>query len=415
MTNTINKGSIVTISAVVGFFLAIAPILDPYVLFTIGAGITLKVNDILILLIGGFCFLKYHAIKGQTNFLILMICGLFLVSYLANMYSSTNMSMSLKNIVIYLIYGIVLSYIWKTPCREKFFFWVECVAMAASVVVFLQFVAGYLKFPMWDGQIMFFDLGKYDGWAGYIDRNTGDIRPNGIFQEASYIGIYLSVALAYSLKRQKVKRALMFSLAMFATTSIVSVISCIFVFLYSYLCANRLKITGKTRRRILLALIFGVVLMVFLANTYKSVGDSFAYIFKRLDNVQSDLNGTRMSSTKYRLLGHIDLFAEYDFMQMLVGVGIAQYAPYFGVTSYSNVWVTTLLNSGIIGLLILIGTLVSVKKKTLPQNAVFFWIMILIFSSDYQWFNWYFFYLFSACLMKEENSVINVGKGAAAI
>lgn len=414
MTNA-NKGSSVTISAVVGFFLAIAPILDPYVLFTIGEGITLKVNDILMLIIGGFCFLKYHSLKSQTNFLIILICELFLVSYIANTYSSTDVSLSLKNIVIYLIYGIILSYIWKTPCREKFFLVIECVAMAASVVVFLQFIAGYLRFPMWDGQITFFNLGKYDGWSGYIDKNTGDIRPNGIFQEASYIGIYLSVALAHSLKRQKLKRALIFSLAMFATTSIISVASCIFVFLYSYLCANGLKITGKTRKRILIALIFGVVLMVFLANTYKSVGDSFDYIFKRLDNVQSDLNGTRMSSTKYRLLGHIDLFAKYDFVQRMVGVGVAQYAPYFRVTSYSNVWVTTLLNSGIIGLSFLIGTLVSVKRKTLTQNAVYFWLLILIFSADYQWFNWYFFYLFSACLLKEEKSLTGVGKGAAEI
>lgn len=58
-------------------------------------------------------------------------------------------------------------------------------------------MCGNIGIHVWNGRIPGFSLSKYDGWAGYIDRNTGDIRPNAFFQEASYVGINLSVAFAH--------------------------------------------------------------------------------------------------------------------------------------------------------------------------------------------------------------------------
>ena len=107
-----------------------------------------------------------------------------------------------------------------------------------------------------------------------------------------------------------------------------------------------------------------------------------------------------MSSTKYRLLGHIDLFLRYTPIQKIFGVGVAQYSSYFGVSSYSNIWVTTILNSGIVGLLFVVSVLVAMFRKITPSNRIFFLIMIMVFSSDYQWFSWYFFYLISACILR---------------
>lgn len=121
---------------------------------------------------------------------------------------------------------------------------------------------------------------------------------------------------------------------------------------------------------------------------------------ERFNRLESDLTGARMSSAKYRLLGYSYLFQNYSFVQKMIGVGLGQYSAVFGVKSYSNVWITTLLNSGIIGLLFFIGILILLRKRIMSQNRIFFWIMILVFSSDYQWFNWYFYYLISACVLK---------------
>lgn len=403
--NSLNdKKTKITLSGVVGFFLAIAPILDPYILISIGSGFTLKINDVFMLLIGFFCIIKFEFSLSRINDLMYLTLGLLFVTFFANMYNSTSIINSLKNIIIWFIYALILSYIWELPARKSFFYWLEIFALIASIIVILQFIAGYIGVPMWDGNISFLNLSKYDGWAGYIDKNTGEIRPNGFFQESSYVGIYLSVALAKTFKENRIWRAIIFSFAMLLTTSLVAVISCGFVIIYSLIKAKRLNISFSMRRKILFFGIVAILLISYLINFNDALNDSFEYIIKRFTNFESDLAGIRMSSTKYRILGHIELFGKYDFLQKIIGVGVAQYASFFNVSSYSNVWVTVLLNSGFCGIFILVLFLSKFKKRTLKSESVFFWIMILIFCSDYQWFNWYFFYLMSACVLKNPNA-----------
>ena len=85
-------------------------------------------------------------------------------------------------------------------------------------------------------------MGKYDGWAGYIDINTGDIRPNGIFQEASYLGIYVSVAYVQAFKEERIKRMLLYAISMLMTTSVVAIVILYYnnCFCINYEKANRL-------------------------------------------------------------------------------------------------------------------------------------------------------------------------------
>lgn len=406
-----NKTKImVSLAGVVGFFLAIAPILDPYVLFSIGSGFTLKVNDVLMIFIGILCFCRYYNDKFRTNYLVVLLAGLMMISIIANIYSGTSMGLSMKNILVWFVYASVLIFIWKTPCREKFFYWLEVIATIAAVITLLQFIAGYLDIPMWDGRLPFFELGKYDGWAGYIDKNTGDIRPNGIFQEASYAGIYLSIAYVQVLKHGNYKKIIFFALTMLSTTSLLSVVMCIIITAYTLFAKKNINISSKTRRRIILTVIIIVIGIAYLVNNNESVAESFAYILKRFNHIGLDLSGNRMSSVKYRLLGYIDLFAKYTPIQKIFGVGIAQYSLYFNVAPYSNVWVTTILNSGLAGLLIIFSVFFSMFRRVNPANRMFFIIMIIIFSSDYQWFNWYFFYLISACILRTNDNVWRVSR-----
>lgn len=391
---------VLTLTGVVGFFLAVSPILDPYILFEIGSGFTLKINDLLMLFIGLFCFSKYYGVKHKTDYLCILLTGLLVISVMASINSGTNFANSMKNLFVWFVYAIVLTFIWRTPCRDKFLYWVDVFATIAAVFVLVQFVAANLNLPMWDGRLPFFELGKYDVWSGYIDKNTGDIRPNGIFQEASYVGIYLSIAYAQAFKESKLKKAILYALAMLSTTSMVAVISCIIITVYTLIARKNMRISAKTSRKIIFIVLVVIVGLFILVSINDSVSESFAYILKRFNAVDSDLSGARMSSTKYRILGHIDLFARYTPMQKLVGVGVGQYASYFNVSSYSNVWVTTILNSGILGLNLLIGVLALMVRKISPQNKIFFLILLLVLSSDYQWFSWYFFYLISACILR---------------
>lgn len=140
-------------------------------------------------------------------------------------------------------------------------------------------------------------------------------------------------------------------------------------------------------------------MLIIASNMNTAIEDSISYILKRFTNFNSDLNGTRMSSTKYRIIGHVDLFNQYTFLQKLFGVGIAQYSQVFNVSSYSNVWITTLLNCGIIGVGYLGLCVFNLKKRVKKENIIYLVVLILVLSSDWQWFSWYFFALISACIL----------------
>lgn len=395
---------VISLTGAVGFFLAIAPILDPYIIAEVGSGFTIKINDVLMLLLTMFCFAKSYRFDLKTGFLCIWLFGLGAISVFGNIFSGTDFSNSMKNLSVWLIYAICLSYIWKTPCRDRFFFWLEKIALIASILVILQFIGGYLGVPVWDGKIPGLALSKYDGWAGYIDRNTGDIRPNGFFQEASYFGIYASIAYAQAFKEEKTRRMVLYAIAMMMTTSIVAIISFAVVTLLMLMLQKKIDITSKTTRKVVFMIVFAVVLLAVVGSTNEAIGKSMAYILKRVTSFKSDLNGTRMSSTKYRILGHIALFEKYSKFQKLFGVGVAQYGVFFNVKSYSNVWVTTILNCGIIGFLFLLSCILSLFQRVQKNNIAFFIIFLIVMSSDWQWFSWYFFALISASILQNKNT-----------
>lgn len=396
---------VISLTSAVGFFLAIAPVLDPYIIVEIGSGITIKVNDIFMILLGILCFSKSIHLERKTDFLIFWLIGLGMISVLGNIGSNTVISNSFKNIFVWMIYAIFLAYIWKRPCRESFFKWLEIIALIAACIVIIQFVFGYLGISMWDGKIPGLQLSKYDGWAGYIDRNTGDIRPNGIFQEASYFGIYVSVAYAQTLKEERIIRSIIYAIAMLITTSMVSIVALVAITVIILVERKKIDLSSKMTRRIIAIIIIAIVAMVYLSSRNEAIGDSISYIRKRIVNFNSDLNGARMSSTKYRILGQISLFDKYTFWQKVFGVGVAQYSTLFFVKPYSNIWVTTILNSGILGLIFLIICVVLMFKRVQRENIVYTIVFLLVISADYQWFSWYFFYLITACIVEDYDKI----------
>ena len=63
------KWWIISLAGTVGFFFAIAPVLDPYIVIEIGSGFTLKINDIIMLFLTMLCFSKSYGqfIKNALN------------------------------------------------------------------------------------------------------------------------------------------------------------------------------------------------------------------------------------------------------------------------------------------------------------------------------------------------------------
>ncbi len=390
------------ISGIIAFFLAIAPVFDPYILCEIGSSITIRINDIFILIIAFYCFLKRPKIDYNSIKLVYLLVFFSVLNIVACIEKPETFSITIKNLAIFFMYAFCFMYIWKTPCREKFLKIAEKIGTFVTIIVILQFICGHLGIGMWNGKIPFINLSKYDGWAGYIDKNTGDIRPCGIFQESSYVAIYLSVVFFNALQCQKFKKAILFGIASLLTSSLLAFLLIGIALLCFFINAKKFNIPIMSLIKIIALLLVVMIGIWYLSTINDSIAFIVNYISKRITNLNSDLNGSRMSSSKYRILGHIDLFEQYTTSQKVFGVGIGQYANKFHVSSYSNVLVTTLLNSGYLGLLGLIIYIIELMKKN--PNKVYVLLFVLVLCFDYQWFSMYFFYLLSACYLKEDRN-----------
>lgn len=180
-------------------------------------------------------------------------------------------------------------------------------------------------------------------------------------------------------KEERIKRMLLYAISMLMTTSVVAIIILVTATVLILIMKNTIDLSSKMTRRILFLISVFIVGLVFVSNSNEAVGDSIAYIMKRFTNFNSDLNGTRMSSTKYRIIGHVELFSRYSILQKIVGVGIAQYGNLFNVKSYGNVWVTTLLNCGILGVCYLIICVLNLVKRIRRENMLFLLFLFLFY------------------------------------
>lgn len=397
---------VLSLTGAISFFLALAPVLDPYIITEIGTGFTIKINDVFAILLGGLAFVRRRKFDSRYGFLVYWCLGIALISFLGLLGTSgTSLSIAYKNIFIWTIYAILVMYMWKYADREKFFIWAERIAIICVAVVFIQFLFGNLGLPAWDGRIPGLELSKYDGWSGFIDPNTGDIRPCGIFQEASYIGIYLLVVYVSALRKNQIYKAVIYAVAMLLTTSMVAIAGCAVVTIYIVVFSNKYVIDKKVKRRIIVILCLAMVAAVFLINRNQYMQSLWVYVSRRLFSFSSDLRGSRMGSTKWRLLGNISLFSQYNLWQKLFGFGAQQYARYFAVINYSNNFVNVILNYGIVGLTLFICAIVKLFKLIDKGSVVYLIIALVIFFTDQQWFNWFFFYLLTACILLDNDKV----------
>ncbi|MCR4902555.1 MAG: hypothetical protein K6A23_06835 [Butyrivibrio sp.] len=388
-----------SLAGFVALFLAIAPVLDPYILAEFGSSVTLRVNDVFAIILALLCFCK--RVGFPKNKILLQLClGMTLISLISMLgVSNANVVNQIKVLLIWFIYAFLVSYIWNTECRETFFRIAEVIALFAIAILLIQFVLGNIGVSVWDGKIPLFNLSKYDGWAGYIDPNTGDIRPNSIFQEPSYFGIYILVLFAHAISNNRIKLALLYAISTVLTTSLVAVLGMIIITMYYLMTKADSKGEKKTKRRVLFLVILFICIFLYLYNTNDYIYQLVEYIFKRVGGIQTDLHSTRMGSTRWRLMGNINLFSRYTTWQKLFGYGTLQYASIFGVVNYSSNFVNVILNYGIIGLVLFVVWLARIFIGLTKNRKIFFWVMIIIFAVDQQWFSWYFFYLLSACVL----------------
>ena len=384
-------------------FLAISPIFDPYLLASLGS-FSLKFLDLPMLIVAALLVfavgLRFSNQGKHSIFIIILLFAFFtMVSFLSGD-ENRSFSNALMNIAIEIVFAISVTLMWQSSSRELFVRIVSKVAFWATIFLFIQYIAVNLGFTqIFNGKIPFLNMGKHDYWAALIDPNTGDIRVHSIFQEPAYYGMYVLPVFASTLKNREHKKSVFYLLGLVLSSSLVAILGAVIVFVASLFFVRENASVSKTIKNVVLVAI-AAGLLTLLYTQVDFVRETIDYALERTQSISGDLEDENLGSNKIRLLGYIDRFAEYPLFFKVFGVGSNQFSAYLGVTAYSNTIVSTILNYGIVGSVIL---LVCVFRwfKRVPANRIFLVVFVLVMASDYQWMNWYFFYLISWIVLSE--------------
>jgi len=218
---------------VAAFFLALSPILDPYILTEV-SGIDLRLMYFVSFFLVVLITMSKKRIIINSELIILALCiGTLTVISFAVGQGNRSFFMAMKNISIWLGLSLFLGVIWKNFDYNYFMKWSYRIAILSIIILLIQFLLLNLGISdVFNGKIPFLKLSKYDDWSP-LHNAAGAIRVHSIFQESSYLSIFMLPLFADSLQKHKYKLSLIILMAIFLSTSSVGVVGVILVIVYS--------------------------------------------------------------------------------------------------------------------------------------------------------------------------------------
>jgi len=386
------------------FLLCLLPILDPYL---IGIG-GLMIVEFLAIVIFLWAIISNRVFLSKSfSLLLITFFILSLVSALFSRHGKANYVLQFKVLIFQIINLVAFGFLWRKISKENFLKAVVVVGVIAASLAIIQFVAVTLGFRnFYTGQLPF-EVGENNHFGGLFDRNTGDLRVHSFFEEPSYLALFELPVFAYCLKSKRIKSAIIVGISCILTASMLGVFGVLVAMVY-IIFADK---TIKAKQKAILLLIIGIVIVagIFLYGSNSTIRELVDYQFGRITTIDSELERTD-SSASLRLLGNIEFFARYDSLNKIVGVGFNQYAVYFDLSkNYSNDFVTTLLDFGIIGFVALLICLATLFNKIDRDGKIYFIMFVIALAVDHIWFNIYFFYLLSWCMFHlKKNDCVHV-------
>lgn len=376
---------------IIAFLLAVSPILDPYVVFN-KIGIVNAIASILFIWI----IVRNKSIKLNPLLLRLLIVLLVCTCVsLLNIEGHRDTGASLKVIINWSILFLLASSMWSFLDKEKFIKYSQGIAVFAATFLYIQVILYITTGNVLDGKIEFLGLSQYDNWASMIDI-SGSLRAHSVFQEPSYVAIYLlPVVASFIINKQYVKSAYLI-VAMVLTTSTVAICGIILILIWFLIISNK-KISTKIKVLILIIATHSILYMNF--TQYSNIVD---FAFNKLMMIGSDLKSDRLGSSKIRIIGYLPYYFDYPVYYKVFGVGANQFPEYlaqYNVLSYSSTIVTVILDFGILGIISLISMFRMFIKGSNRNTIIYTLIFIMICSIDSFWFNWYFFYILTFIIM----------------
>lgn len=384
--------------------LAVAPILDPYIVGSFGL-VTVRLMDVVLIILASIHVLgrRTEGLNDVKSLCFLLVALLFctIVSSFFSIEKASSVS-ALGLIAKYGIYAVCFGMLLEKTTLSLMARYATVIALIATGYIILQyFLVGGFYVSIWDG-VLPFPINDTDGFSPLFDRNTGEIRPRAFFQESSYYAIYSApVLIKLILDKKKVATGILILGLLLSTSFLGVVVIAIGAFLLINGAINERGSINWTVVALIASLIglAGICVIVLYSLGVLPQLNSFLEAIESkvasIIHIDSE-NAWGRSSAQYRLLGNIELFGNYSPLEKVFGVGMGQYASVYSQeieSAYSNTAVTILLNCGLLGLTCMTIWLVGLffncsnKMKTFPLLFAIF-----VFTDNF-WFNWYFFYV----------------------
>lgn len=394
------------IGKTVAILLCLMPILDPYIITTLGSN-EIHVMDFLCFIMTVHIFIfhkKIRVVKPLILFLLLLFL-LNLTSFMFCSFYGRDMGISLRVWSIWLFYTLIFGGTITKADHIIFRKYVNYAGIIVSLFLYIQYVFSHLGFVVWDGRIPFLALSKYDGWSQLLDI-TGVIRCHSFFQEPSYFSLYMLPIIADAVQQKKFKLVIFYSFAVILTTSSIGIIGIALIFIVNTITyLSKRKLSKKQIIEIYLCTMVVLIgaLLIYLASP--SIRNILSYSLDKFMKMNTDLSSDRMGSTRLRIIGNLPQFFTYSSGAKIVGVGIYQYTLVDqSLIPYSNTMVTLLLNNGVIGALAFLGIFIKRLINTNKEQNIFILLFLLTMFTDHVLFNWYFFYLLYWVLSTQDSN-----------
>ena len=379
--------------------LLILPILSPYTLFNNNNNIPINPFILLISVIVLITFRLKYRLKIIKPLVLLWIVHLFLSLLTAFTYDfNISLIYSLLSITF-----VIFCYGWLiSNCNFEIF--TKCanlIGLLCCAFLFFQAICLAMNINPPSGRL--FNL-KLLNNVGFVETTWG-FRLNSFFQEPSYFAIYILPILAVNLEDEKYFLSIIYFISLILSSSSLGIIGSVILVLYYIL------IRKKSFKFFIIAVISLLIIHLVLYNSLEFYHTS---LDRSIDKLLS------ISTSNIRLTGHIGLFGSLPFANQIIGVGINQMQNYFhqgigyGIDNYSNSFVITLINTGIIGFIAYIIFIFDMFKKTLKSNRLIYFIVFLVIASvDYFIYNYFFFYILifyfcSESRIKNESTICDI-------
>lgn len=383
------KCSFMTIWA--GILIAVYPILAPYNLLGISLNWILGMVFVVFHLFKRVTFPVVSSIKSLILYtvlsMLLSLNGLFVLRDPSNLINAEIAMMI--DLIIYMMLWFYSDIDVTMKCANIFGY----ICCGYAIIQIIATISGN-DVPL--GQLPFFEVST--DWVSEV----WGFRFNSLFSEPSYFAIYLLPLFVYNFVNNYWLKTAVFAIFIVLSSSSLGIISLIIVLLVRFFDGG---FSMKSKVQFLL-IFFGVIVFAqFMIKNIPMIESFIERSYTKIDEIfSSSSDGGYMEDA--RLGGYLNLYGELPIKEQLFGVGNAQLQNYFAeqgrhIYNYSNSFVLTLLNFGLVGFIIFVtflGNLFCISRR---EKTFLFWLVLIItlgvdsllFSYRYYWL--VFFVLFA--------------------